>query len=80
MHGVLVFIQDLNYISLSSYVAESLQAITTFQHVLVSPGIELVFFLAAGMVLRFGFGMRTMLITSPDKTLNREDEQRAVWC
>jgi len=41
----------------------SLNVIRHFQFVLVSSGIELIFFLVAGIVLCFGFSVRIVLIT-----------------
>ena len=40
-----------------------LATMKAFTSILVSAGIELIFFLVAGIVLYFGFTMRIMLIT-----------------
>ena len=43
--------------------SESVRILAFKEYVLVSAGIESIFFLVGGIVLRFGFTMRTMLIT-----------------
>ena len=42
---------------------EAVQGKATMSAVLVSAGIELIFFLVAGIMLWFGFSMRIMLLT-----------------